>query len=280
MSYKFDKKAIQRAFNKAANTYDLCAVLAKDVAAELVDRLAYLSISPETILEVGSGTGFVSRALASTQFSKAYTIQVDFAIDLLRQAQANQTKICADTYKLPIKTHSIDVLLSNLCLPFVDDIYVVLDEWQRVLKPGGLCLFTSLGPDTFKELKQVFSMIGHTFTADYCLDMHTVGDALLATGFAEPVMDVDVVTLDYDSVDTLLLDLKKQGIVNTLQQDAKDLLTADILEDVKRLYSCKDGLYSATFEIVYGCAWATDVIPNKRIGNEVHVPISTLRNRR
>ncbi len=215
--------------------FDFYPILAKAVAEELVERLQYMKLLPQTILDVGSGMGFVSEALAKTKLSAVYTIQVDFALDLLRQA-SSLSKVCVDTYKLPIKTHSIDVLLSNLCLPFVDDIYAVFDEWQRVLKPGGLCLFSSLGPDTLKELKQ---------DAIYkFLDMHDVGDALLATGFAEPVMDVDTITLHYDSIDEL-----------------------------------QEGESSVTFEVIYGCAWATNVIPNKRIGNEVHVPMQILKRK-
>lgn len=278
----FDKKILQGAFNKAAKTYAGSAVLAKAVAEELVDRLQYMKVSPRTILEVGSGAGFVAQALAKTRLAKAYTIHLDFAIDLLRQATLNKktVHVCADTYKLPFKTHSMDVLLSNLCLPFVDDIYAVLDEWQRVLKPGGLCLFTTLGSDTLKELKQAFAAVSQYSHVHTFLDMHNVGDALLATKFAEPVMDVDVVTMHYNSVDELLVSLKNQGVLNASSQRPRGLMTPRVLARMKQAYELSAGRCPATVEIVYGCAWATDVIPNKRVGNEVHVPMDILTRKR
>ena len=155
--------------------------------------------------------------------------------------------------------------------------YAVFDEWQRVLKPGGLCFFSTLGPDTLRELKQAFAGVSQAVHIHDFLDMHDVGDALLATGFAEPVMDVDVVTLDYSSVENLLVSLKKQGVVNVLQQRSRGLLTPR--QKLTDVYERRNQQFPATFEIVYGCAWATDVIPNKRVGNEVHVPMQILKKK-
>lgn len=280
--------ATKNAFNKAAKTYDNTAVLAKEVAGQLVDRLQYMALSPNTILEVGSGTGFVAQALREVKFSKAYTIHVDYAVNMLQQSHHKRNTpgkivdLCADTHKLPLKTHSIDLLISNLCLPFVDDLAIVLDEWQRVLKPGGLCLFTTLGHDTLKELKQAFSAVSPYPHVQDFLDMHDVGDALVQAKFAEPVMDADVVTMAYEGVDDLLLDLKNQGVVNTAQQRSRGLFTPRFLNQVKqhypkRDYSGVDNHFPVTIEVIYGCAWATDVIPNKRVGNEIHVPFSTIK---
>ena len=110
---------MRQAFNKAAVSYEATAVLAKAVAEELVDRAQYMAVSPNIIVDVGAGTGFVAQALARTELATVYTIQVDFASALLQQAPVNQhaVALCADTYRLPLKARSVDLLLSNLCLP-------------------------------------------------------------------------------------------------------------------------------------------------------------------
>lgn len=271
-----DTSIIQKAFNQAAGTYSASAVLAKESAQALVERLQYFAIKPKVILDVGSGTGFVAQALKASPFSKAYTIALDFASAMLQ----GQNAICADTLKLPIKTASVDLLVSNLCLPFVNDLGLVFKEWQRVLKPGAACVFSTLGPDTLIELREAFARVHNQPHVHGFYDMHDVGDALLKANFAEPVMDVDNVSLPYQSLKDLFDDLKRQGVTNALDVRLRGLMTPRLFNQCQLAYPKTDGYYHANVEVVFGSAWATDVVPNKRVGEAVHVPLDSLFRKR
>ena len=275
----------QQRFNRSASTYEEHAILPEAVAAQLVDRLQYVDTKVNTIVDIGSGTGFVSQALAESRFAAAEVLQIDFAIERLRWQQAHNdfmqvnVPICADAMRLPLQNHSVDLLFSSLCLPYVVDIAAVFREWQRVLKPGGLCLFATLGPDTLIELRQAFAAVHNWPHVHGFYDMHDIGDALVKAQFAEPVMDVDNMTIRYDEVDDLLLDLKQQGLTNVLTERHRGCMTPRQLQQAKQAYPQQEGYLPATFEVIFATAWSTDAIVNKKINNEVRVPIHSIKKR-
>lgn len=280
-----DDKQAQQRFNASADTYEEHAFLAQAVAHELVERLQYLDISATTIVDVGCGTGLVTDALAQSQFKNADVIQIDYALQRLQWQQQHKdfaltnNCLCADALKLPLKTHSVDVLLSSLCLPFVINIAALFREWQRVLKPGGVCAFATLGPDTLIELREAFAQVHEQAHVHGFYDMHDVGDALVKAQFAEPVMDIDRMTVAYDQVADLLQDLKQQGVTNVLEARQKGLLTPSQLQKMQTSYAQKDGRFAATFEVVFATAWASDSTLNRKVGNEVRVPLHSLKRR-
>jgi malonyl-CoA O-methyltransferase len=162
---------------------------------------------------------------------------------------------CADAGRLPLAHASVDFVFSNLVLQWSrpQDVFA---EAARVLPTGGLLMFSTLGPDTLKELRAAFEGEArvHSF-----IDMHDLGDALVHAGFADPVMEMEVITLEYSRVDDLARDLKATGAQNALAERAHGLTTPRRWKAMTDRYEAhrRGEALPATFEIVYGHAWKT-----------------------
>jgi len=275
------KQAIRRAFERAAHTYDHSAFLQREVARRLDEHLEEMKISPRVILDAGCGTGS-GFPLLSRRFPEAEVVALDLAHSMLCQARQAQISsgwrgwwgrvaaqrrgrllpLCADIEHLPLARHSLDMVWSSLSLQWVD-LPRAFHEFQRVLKPGGLLLFASLGPDTLHELRAAGQGVdGHARVNDF-VDMHDVGDALVAAGFSHPVMEMERLTLTYQELRALLFDLKGIG-ARTIMAGRRDGLMgkgawAQLQANYERFR--QDGRLPATYEVVYGHAWAGQ--PNK-----------------
>lgn len=271
------KRAIRRSFERAAPTYDEAAFLQQEVARRLDDHLDGIKIDPGLILDAGCGTGFAFDLLKA-RFPKARVVGLDIAHAMLGQAQALHGRpggwrglmsrlaphasplmpLCADIERLPLKSNSIDLAWSSLALQWVDDLEATFRGVHRVLKPGGLLLFASFGPDTLKELRAASGGLdGHRHVNSF-VDMHDVGDALVHAGFSHPVMEMEHLTLTYAELSGLLRELKAIG-AHTVKQDARaGLMGKDawraLLENYERFR--QQGRLPATYEVVYGHAWA------------------------
>jgi malonyl-CoA O-methyltransferase len=165
---------------------------------------------------------------------------------------------------------------SNLVLQWVGEPRRAFAEVHRVLAPGGLVLFSSFGPDTLKELRGAFQGLdGHTHVHRFA-DMHEVGDQLVGCGFADPVMDMEVVTLTYENVRALMRDLKAIGARNATLGRPAGLAGRAWLAKLAANYESlrRDGRLPATFEVIYGHAWK----PVARIGPSGH-PVIEIRQR-
>jgi malonyl-CoA O-methyltransferase len=165
--------------------------------------------------------------------------------------------VCADTCRLPLAGGAFDMVWSNLVLHWINDPAVAFAEFHRVLRVGGLLTFTTFGPDTLLELRSAFSGVDRATHVSRFVDMHDLGDALLSAGFAEPVMDMERLTVTYADAGALMRDLKETGERNatagrlrglTGRQRWQAMLLG--LEGFRR-----DGRLRATFEVVYGHAW-------------------------
>lgn len=261
-----DKKLAQRSFARAAKDYDAAAVLQREVGDRLLERLDYINFTPGTILDVGAGTGYCT-SLLQKRFSRARVLALDIAQPMLVYARhksslwsrlRNKTEyICADAEALPLADNSVDMVFSNLTLQWVNQLEHTLREFDRVLRPGGMLLFSTFGPDTLKELQQAWQAADAYTHINAFIDLHDIGDAMLRAQLAEPVMDAERFTLTYPDVFRLMRDLKAIGAHNVTLQRAKGLTGKDTLKCVEREYEQfrSDGVLPASYEVVYGHAW-------------------------
>lgn len=271
------KRAIRRSFERAATTYDEAAFLQQEVARRLDDHLDGVKVDPGLILDAGCGTGFAFDLLKA-RFPKARVIGLDIAHAMLCQARARHgnadgwrkwlapltarhasfVPLCADMDQLPLRANSIDMAWSSLALQWVDGLEATFRGVHRVMKPGGLFLFASFGPDTLKELRAASSGIDGHHHVNHFVDMHDVGDALVHAGFSHPVMEMEHLTLTYTELIGLMRDLKAIG-AHTVKQEARSGLMGKtvwrrLTENYERFR--REGRLPATYEVVYGHAWA------------------------
>ena len=265
-----DKSGIRRNFEGVADSYDQVAVLQQVIGERLLERLEAIRLEPALILELGSGTGRQAMHL-SCRYRAAHIVQLDLAINMLIKSRENngpaeqQHLLCADAEYLPLADSSADFAFSNLMFQWVSDLDQAFAEIFRTLKPGGLLLFSTFGPDSLMELRNSWASVDDYVHVNAFMDMHDVGDALLRAGFAEPVMETETFTLVYDSGKALMRELKMLGAGNVnagrrRTVTGKGKLLAMLAEYGSR-YG-KDGM-PATFEAVYGHAWVPEPEPDR-----------------
>jgi malonyl-CoA O-methyltransferase len=271
-----DKPQLRASFERAAATYDATAVLQREIAGRLSARLEIIRHDPRLILDAGCGTGY-GTVLLARRYQRARILGVDIAQGMVRRARARgfwfsrRRFVCGDFERLPLKDGVVDMIVSNLTLQWCAP-ETVFAECRRVLKPGGLLMFTSFGPDTLKELRAAWRAADagthvHRFT-----DMHDLGDALVRRGFADPVMDVESYTLTYGSVTEVLRDLKRLGAHNVAHERARGLTGRSRFARFRAAYEAQaaGSRIPATYEVIYGHAWAPrasdDYRPIKWVG--------------
>lgn len=266
---EIDRQAMRAAFEKAAISYDVSAVLQQEVADRLVERMDLMSMKPFSILDAGSGTGFISQLLAA-RYPKAKITALDLAFNMLKQAKNKCTfkqrwkkqfhHVNAEVENLPFADASVELVISGLTLQWCQDLPKVFKEFKRVLAPGGLLLFSSFGPDTLKELRQSWAEVDELAHVNAFADMHDVGDALMQSGFADPVMDMEMLTVTYKDVKTVMRDLKQIGAHNVMQGRSHNITGKNKLQKMIQSYEQfrVDGLVPVSHEIVYGHAWVPE----------------------
>ena len=273
---------ISPAFSRAANTYDGVAILQREVATRLLDQLEFVKLSPDTICDLGAGTGFGAELLKN-RFSSADIFTADFSFEMLSKIQSKKLTTlnnCTNVYQLGFQANSFDFIFCNLMLQWCEHLPIALYEIMRVLKPGGLLLFSTFGPATLKELRESFSSVDtHTHVHDF-LDMARLGDTLLKMQFNDPVMQVEDITMSYEHPRDLLKDLKGLGATNKSETRKKTLMGKQKLHAMLQAYEAfrlDDGTYPATFETVYVHAvkpegWQPQFVNNE---GEVCVPLTS-----
>lgn len=270
-----DKAQARASFEKAAATYDAAAVLQRQTAAEMLERLELIKQEPRVILDIGCGTGEGTVALVK-RYKKAKVIGLDFAHAMLKQTRRRgsswlkkQACVCGDAERLPIADASVDLIFSNATIQWCNDLEATFADWLRVLRPNGLIMFSSFGPDTLKELRQAWAAVDGAPHVSPFLDMHDVGDALLRVGFADPVMDVERMTLTYPDVKGLMRDLKQIGAHNVTTERHRGLTGKGRMRAMTEAYEqfrC-DGQLPASYEVVHGHAWVPELNRQVRDGS-------------
>jgi malonyl-CoA O-methyltransferase len=262
MQQTISKQKIRRAFNRAADSYDDAAVLQKEVCSRLLEKLDYIRLSPRTILDAGVGTGEAVAPLLR-RYKKSRLVALDLSERMLAKA-LNQGSllrkpelVCGDIEQMPFHDNSFELIFSSLTLQWCNDLQATLRELLRVLKPGGLLLFTTFGPDTLKELRVCWQRVDDAVHVNRFSDMHDIGDGLLQAGFADPVMEAETITVSYGSVDRLMADLRAIGANVTASGGRAGLTAPSVLTQLRQAYEAYriEGQLPASYEVVYGHAW-------------------------
>ncbi len=255
-----DARAARRRFERAAHGYAQASRLEAEIGTRMLERLAYVKLAPRRVLDAGSGPGRDARALAK-RYRKAEVLALDFSHAMLRAGRPRlrfferrpPKPVCADLARQPFASASIGLVWSNMALHWAADPLAALREFHRVLALEGLLMFSTLGPDTLAELRLAAGEARvHSFT-----DMHDLGDMLVEAGFAEPVMDMERVTIVYPEGAALLADLRASGQTCALNDRARGLagrrFHVSLLE--KLAAQRHEGKLPVSYEVVYGHAW-------------------------
>ncbi|HEU4778579.1 MAG TPA: malonyl-ACP O-methyltransferase BioC [Steroidobacteraceae bacterium] len=261
--FSLDRRAVLQAFDRASESYDAAAALQERVRNELVERLAELKVTPKTILDLGAGTGHASRALKRAH-PRAMVVAADIAPGMLIRAKAQSRwlrrleRVRADAYSLPFGDASFDVIYSSLMLQWCDDLDTAFGEIARVLKPGGLLLFSTFGPETLGELREAWAASGATGNhVNHFFDPHALGSALMHAGLSEPVLDIDRIVMHYPDVLTLMHELKAIGAHNVTRGRPRGLTGRKRLAAMTLAYESlrRDGRLPATYEVIHAICW-------------------------
>lgn len=244
--------------------------MAREVERRLDERLDYIKAEPERVLDIGCGTG-ASRIRLRERYPAASIYALDWATQALRHsvgsrslidraralfAPAREHILAGHAGALPFPDRSFDIVWSNLALAWAPDPQVWLREWHRVLKVGGLLMFTTYGPDTLRALREAFADADALPHVHPFVDMHDLGDAMVACPFADPVVDMEMMTLTYPGVDALLRELHATGSRNAHRARRRTLTGRGRWTKMIRAYEAKTaGLVAAEFEVIYGHAW-------------------------
>ncbi|MBW3549917.1 MAG: malonyl-ACP O-methyltransferase BioC [Proteobacteria bacterium] len=304
MTDLFDHRQVRRAFSRAAHGYDGAAALQREVGARLMESLDYLddpaiaARPPEVVLDLGCGPGHASAAMQK-RWPRAQVIALDLALPMLQESRRNAggrrpaflpfprrpAPVCADARALPLRDASVDVLFSNLCLQWVEDLPAVFAGFRRVLRPGGLLLASTFGPDTLFELRGAFSEADDAPHVSLFPAIGQFGDALVAAGFKDPVLDRDEFTGHHQDLAGLMRELRTLGATNAMIERRRSLTGRARFARAAQAYEqlrTRDGRLPATWEVIYAQAWGPPPgAPIRTDGiDEVQVPLSAIPIRR
>ena len=295
MTGLFDPRQVRRAFSRASDSYDAAASLQHAVEARLLESLDYLDQRvPQVVLDLGCGPGRAAAAMQA-RWPGAQMIAMDLALPMLRRAATPRdwrrpfarrpARVCADARALPLADGCVDVLFSNLCLQWIEDLPAAFAGFRRVLKPGGLLLCSTFGPATLQELRDAFAHADAI--APHVSPFASIaqfGDALMQAGFRDPVLDRDVTVSAYQDVPALMRELRAIGATNALARRRRTLTGRARFRAAAEAYETErgaDGSLPASWELITAMAWAPEPGTPIRVGgvDEVRVPASKIRIR-
>ena len=279
---RLDRARVRRFFDLAADSYDESAVLQREVGERMLERLDYVRLEPAVVLDAGCATGRFVRRLGK-RYRRARVIGLDLSSAMLRAARRRQgwfgrtPLVAGDLARLPLADGSVDLVFSNFAVQWCDPLDQAMNEFRRVLRPGGLLMFTTFGPDTLHELRTAWETVDRYSHVSPFPDMHEVGDTVAAAGFSGTVMDMELFTLTYPTVRRLMEDLRAIGARNATRERPRGLTGPRRMAAVEAAYErfrTADGVLPATYEVIYGHAWAPEGQPG-----EVAIPLASIGGR-
>jgi malonyl-CoA O-methyltransferase len=280
MSSVFDPRQVRRSFSRASKGYAAASALQQGVEARLLESLDYLDDRvPEQVLDLGSGPGHAALAMRR-RWPRARVIAMDLALPMLQLARPSRwnplqrrlDRVCADARALPLADASLDVLFCNLCLQWVEDLPAVFAGFRRVLRPGGLLLCSTFGPDTLHELRAAFAAADESPHVSPFASIAQFGDALMQAGFRDPVLDREVEVHAHPDLMTLMQELRAMGATNAHVSRRRALTGRARFAAARAAYEPMRGAAGlpATWETITAMAWApAPGAPIREAGAEV-----------
>ena len=271
----FDRIAVRRTFARAHDGDPEFARVVDIARDALLERLDGIRIQPRRILDLGSGTGATARRVAR-RYRGAEVVSLDPVCVLLHKARSRvprwfsrHLRVTGEAEGQPLPSGSMDLILSNVAMPWFDPIEAAIAECLRILRPGGLMLFSTLGPDTLKELSFAWAGAGAPQRMHSFADMHVLGDMLVHVGFADVVMDVHRVRLQTPDFWHLCRVLRRSGGSSVLTARRRGLTSARTFRAAEARYETlrePDGALPVSVELVFGHAWAPDSAQSRPAG--------------
>jgi malonyl-CoA O-methyltransferase len=283
---RLDRHRVRRGFARAAGRFDSADQLQAEARQRLLERLDWVRLEPRRILDLGAGTGRATPGLAA-RFPDAEIVSLDVVPEMLAVARAagrGQLQVCGDAGALPLPDASVDLVFSSLVIHWCEPLDAVFAEVRRVLRFPGLFTFATVGPESFRELRQAFAAVDSAPHVMGFPDLRSLGSGLAAAGLAELVLDTDLLTITYPDLPTLTTDLRATGTTNADRERRRGLLGPRALARATAAYEAfrtPEGRLPATVEVLCGQAWSPDPAGRRRPrGGEVAIPLGELTHRR
>lgn len=253
---------IQRRFDRAAASFDDADFVHAVTREGLIGRLEPLILEARRILDLGSATGSTGRLLRR-RFRRAHIVSLDASHSMAARALAGRglfsraSALQADANRLPFADAVFDLVVANQLLPWLPDPRAAFAEVARVLRPGGVFAFATLGPDSLQELRRAWAGIDDAAHVHGFADMHDIGDSIVQAGLADPVLDVDRLVVNYEDADRLFSDLADAGARNALPDRPQGLMGRRRFVAMRSALvdAAGDGRIVLDLELVYGHCW-------------------------
>ena len=278
---------VRRQFLKAQDSFDAHAVVFQTVSERLLSRLELLALKPARVLDLGCRSGYQLDALA-LRYPDALIVGADPAPGQpsqlptswprwMRRKQVSQSsRIACDPQCLPFADASFDLVISNLLLPWCEAPHRVFEEAARVLATGGAFMFTSAGPDTLMEYRRAWASIDSHLHSFGLIDMHDLGDTMMASGFAAPVLDRDNLIVDYPDIEALQVELRSLGALNIATGRRAGLMAPQVAEKLGQTTSAA-ARFTVTLELVQGHGWKGELQSTRNESGDITVSVESLR---
>ena len=280
-----ETRAARRAFDRAVD-FDAACFVHDETRRRLLERLDLVRVQPRVAVDLGCATGRGALELAR-RYPAARVLAIDSSVQMLRAARARCAPVAAicplggDAQRLPLREECAQLMLANLVLPWCRP-EALFAEAARVLEPGGVLLFATLGPDSLAEVRRAWAAVDSALHVHAAFDMHDIGDLAVSAGLAEPVLDVERIEITYERVAGLVRDLRACGAVNVAAGRRRGLTGARRWREFERGLAGNGNAsrFGVTVEIVLGIAFGRGARPaDAGPSGEVAVPLARVRRR-